>query len=1056
MKRVYGYVAVVFLCGFFLAACGYKPDPGLQIKELTVNYRVNPVGIDENPVFSWKMESQEQAIKQTAYQILVSNSLEELEQENYIWDSGKVATEISVAIPYFGEKLEEEQDYFWQVRVWDNKDRMAVSETALFEMGKLEQDWEKAVWITCAPSDEEKEAVHYTEYDISYDFRLPNTSTGFVWGAESGKDGRYYLWQFDTKNERTTLSLFYMESERVLDSESILLEEASEDFIKSSHTVKISVRDGKANTYVDDQPVSLNKSLPVSDLGGVGLWVARGEKDCFYDNILVQDEQGKVIWEEDFSEEKKHIFSPYYVKIEDGWCCVDDGYLGASGFEEPAPMFRKEFETQTEKEVCRARLYASAFGIYDIWVNGTDICEEYAAPGQSVYSGEVYYRTYDITNYLQKGENTIGFMLGHGRYDRAKGTWGEELSLCAQLVVYYEDGSREVVGTDESWQTWDNGPVRSNDLYSGEYYNANYEVTDWSQNSGNTIGWKSALKNEDKEKILKKAASAPGVICIDQLDTVSLWEPKEGEYVFDFGQNFNGVCQLQLTGKAGETVVIRYAEALNEEDLINGMDKPGTIWNRNLATADNTDYYTFSKDGEITYTPSFAYRGFRYVQVSGLAEEPSAEDAKALVLSTDNHRTGYFTCSDENMNRLYEAIYWSQLSNYVDIPTDCPQRDERLGWTGDAQVYAHTGALYADTYLFMEKYIDTLRQGQNADGSYPQISPLSETIGGSNGWSDAGVILVWEMYQQFGDQRIIEENLEAMCRYADYLVTTSDDYIREGLGYNDHNAVSYPEDACMNTAQCAYVMRLLSKMCMTVGQTQLSDKYGDLFARYRQAWQERYLREDGSIGNWLQSEYVIALAYGLYPESLEEAGAEKLRISVEAGGYHVGTGYVATPHLLPLLCDYGYVEEAYRLVQQDEYPSWNYMLSKGATTLTEGWWTYYEEEGKTGINGSLNHVALGSVAEWYYTHILGIRQDEKMPGYQHFYLEPVVGGDLTYAKGSYDSRYGTIESEWTVEGGKITYRFVIPANTSATVTLPHEDYRDMELGSGSYEFVIGH
>lgn len=469
MKRVYGYVAVMLLCGFLFAACGYKPEPELQIKDLTVNYKVNPIGIDEAPVFSWKLESQEQELKQTAYQILVSDSPEELEGENYIWNSGKVAAETSVAIPYFGEELEEEQDYYWKVRVWDNKDRRAVSETALFEMGKIEQDWEKADWITCASFDEKQETVNYTEYDISYDFKVPNTSTGFVWGAESGKNGRYYLWQIDTRNEKPALSLLYMDGEGVLESETILLEEETKDFIERPHTIKISVRNKTAATYVDDQAVSLDKSLPVSELGGIGLWVSRGEKDCLYDNILIQDAQGKVIWKEDFSEEKEHIFSPYYLKTEDGLCRTDDGFIGVSGYEEPAPMFRKEFETQEGKEIQRARLYAAAFGIYDAWINGKDICTEYAAPGQSVYSREVYYRTYDVTDALQEGGNTIGFMLGHGRYNRAKGTWGEELSLCAQLVIYYSDGSRQVVGTDESWLSWGNGPVRSNDLYSGEY-----------------------------------------------------------------------------------------------------------------------------------------------------------------------------------------------------------------------------------------------------------------------------------------------------------------------------------------------------------------------------------------------------------------------------------------------------------------------------------------------------------------------------------------------------------------------------------------------------------
>ena len=648
--------------------------------------------------------------------------------------------------------------------------------------------------------------------------------------------------------------------------------------------------------------------------------------------------------------------------------------------------------------------------------------------------------------------------MGHGRYDRAKGQWGDELALCAQVVIRYQDGTKQIVGTDSTWSVCMDGPIRNDDLYYGEYYDASYEQKDWAfpgfdeKKNGK---WNKAECYTMQAEPVKRAVIDNGVKCIEVLSPVSLSEPVEGIYVYDFGQNFNGICKVQLTGKAGQTVTMRYAEYLNEEDLLRRDDEIGTIWTRNLCTADNTDYYTFKEDGTIVYSPTFSYRGFQYLQISGVETAPTLDEVKGILLATDNTRNGEFECSDENINRLYEAIYYAQLSNYVDIPTDCPQRDERLGWTGDAQVFTYTGSMNAYTANFMYKYLNALKVSQNEDGSYPQIAPWAETNGGANGWSDAGIIIVWEMYQQYGNKQVIADNLSAMCRYMDYLVNTSNEFLRKEKNYNDHNAISYMDDTCCNTAQCTYVAKLLSRMCGIVGEKELQEKYTQIYEKYLNVWQTNFLREDGGIGNWLQSEYVIALAYGLYPKELEQAGAEKLKIAVEASDHHIATGYITTPHILSVLCKYGYVETAYKVMQKTGYPSWNHMFEQGITALSEGWHTIsVDENGMKNINGSLNHVALGAVGQWFYTDVLGIRRDVDNPGYKHFYLEPQVGGGLTYAKGSYDSIHGKIESAWEMTDEGIRFQFVIPANTSATVTLPKEEYRGMELEAGSYEFVI--
>lgn len=1038
-----------------LAGCTRQQDNATKIYDLKVNNCINPIGIDSEPVFSWKLQDDKAGQKQTACQLLVSKSRKDLQAKQYVWDSGKVESDISVAIAYQGDMLEEDTEYVWQVNVWDVDGKKHSSEVSDFSVGKLSTHWENTEWISFKDKINAKGIFLSSEYTISYKFRMDRTATGFIWGADKGRYGDYQLAKFDATGETVIFEMQKMHDEVELGTQRMELESLkSEDFIANEHQVQIVVKEDSASTSLDGMEivrVDIDEIIPIA---AIGLFVERGSLNAWYDDILVTNIENEVLYQESFNRDTEHIFSPYYLKVEDGWARADSGFVVVSGYEVPAPMFRKQFTT-ADKKIVSAKVYATALGIYDISVNGIDICEDYASPGQSYYYNEVYYRTYDISSAIVNGENAIGILLGHGRYDRAKEAWGEKIALYAQILIQYEDGEKQVIGTDDTWRVYSDGPVRSDDIYSGEYYDANYEVKDWSTVNCDETTWEYAAEYELSNEIQIKAAISNSVQVLDTIYPKSVEEPLKGVYVYDFGQNFNGVCSIRMKGKAGQTATIRYAEFVNLPELEGKDDNIGTVYTRNLLTADNTDYYTFASDEEIVYTPSLTYRGFRYMQISGLEQAPVLEDVQGLVVATNNERTGFFECSDENMNRLYNSIYWTQLSNYVDIPTDCPQRDERFGWTGDAQVFAHTGALNANTENFMRQYLASLRSGQTEEGAYLQVSPDWKTSGGSNGWSDAGIILVWEMYQQFGDKQVIRENLEAMCKYVDYLVSTSKEFIREYRSYNDHNSISRMDDTSCNTAQCAYVMNMLAELCQVIGEEELAGKYQDYFEQYRKAWQEHYLNEDGSIGSWLQTEYVLALAYGLYPEELEQAGAEKLKISIEASDYHVTTGYITTPHLLKTLCKYGYADIAYKMVQQTGYPSWNEMLDNGSTTMTEQWNSVERNtDGTISINGSLNHLGLGSMGEWFYTEILGIKRDENNVAYKHFYLQPYAGGSLSYARGAYESMYGKIVSEWYVEEDMVRYHFEIPANTSATLTIEGSEYQDVELISGSYDFEV--
>lgn len=1057
MEKIKKYFGILIL--LFLLGCGSKEEipKDTQITELTTNYEVNPLGIDGTPVFGWKMVSTKSNQKQSSYQILVSNTIENLERGNYIWDSGRREDNKSVSIKYEGKELLSEEKYFWKVLVWDKDGEKYSSSVSTFEMGKNGDVWKDTNWIT-NPIVGKKNTQGHDNFisEINYEFQMEETDTGFVWGAENGQYKEHYIWKIIATRGMIELEITRHsteDSEEII--ENVIVSQDIEKFIRESHQIKIIVKEEKADTYLDDNLISSEIDLECTEIKGVGLWVTRGEKNAWYDNIQVKNIEGTIVYEEDF-QHKNTIFSPLYIKVEGGRGRADSGYIITPGGEEPAPMFRKNFETIPGKKIESARLYASSLGIYDIFMNGNDINPLYGAPGQSVYNKEIYYRTYDMTDYLQEGGNTIGFMLGHGRYDRANASWGEQLALYAQLVIKYEDGNIQRIGTDNSWSVSDHSPIRNDDLYSGEYYDANYEQANWSQYNflEDKDLWKKAVTYDLEQESELLAAPDAGIKAIEVLTPISVKEPLKGTYVVDFGKNFNGICELEIQGKKGDIVVMRHGEYLNTESLENKDDEIGTVWTRNLCNADNTDYYVFKEDGSIVYSPRFSYRGFRYLQITGLTQEPEIKNIRGIVITTDNKRNGYFECSDENINLLYNTIYTSQLSNYVDIPTDCPQRDERLGWTGDAQVFAYTGALNSNIANFMEKYVDFLRISQLENGSYQQIVPFEDAIGGSNGWSDAGIIIVWELFQQYGNLELIEENLPAMMKYIDYLVSTSENFLRKEKGYNDHNALSYLDDTCCNTAQCAYVSGLLAKMCEFIGEKDLAQKYKDIQEKYVVVWRQNFLRDDGAIGNWTQSEYALALGYGLYPENLGKLGAEKLNFSIEQSNYHISTGYITSPLILTQLCKYGYIETAYKMIQKKEYPSWNYMVEK-TSSLTESWFTIKEnEEGNTKITGSLNHVALGAVGQWFYTDILGIKRDEKTPAYQHFYLEPCIGGGLSYAKGSYDSVYGKIESSWEIEEEKIKFQFVIPANTTATLTLPGEEYRGVELGSGEYEFVL--
>jgi len=1053
LKKRWMYAAAI-LCVLFLAAGAgalfylRKEDSGgTSVRMLTVDRKENPVGVAFQDIsFGWQMESTENGKKQSAYRIVVAQTEAELKRQKYLWDSGKVETDLSAYIPYEGEELEGSKRYYWNVQVWDEKGQLVKgAETAHFDTCAEAASWQDVKWIS-AP-DLPVQETRAEEFHVSFRVCMERGCASFIWGADQGEYGKRYRMELDASQENVICRVLFEDNKQIVRQEETQLDTTSESFVGRSVGVDIYVERDKVSVYLSGEEVT-QCAIEGCALQGYGFYQDRSTVTAYYDDLVIRDSSGGILVQEDFEDPEDTVFAPLKITVEDGRLKVRHQYVLAQIQDKPAPLFRQEFTIN--KKVERAYLYAVSVGIYEPYLNGGKVGDRYFASGKQAFREQMKYDSYEVTESLKEGENVIGFSLGHGWYDRGGYSNTGRLGVKAQLVIRYEDGSTQIIGTDETWQCYTDGPIRSDDMYNGEFYDAGKEQKGWNDIGFDAEGWQGAVCDMIEEPDMELTPNRlEGIGCIETLVPVSRTEPKEGVYVYDFGQEFTGIVSLTgLKGKSGDCITILYGEALNDEKMTASDDVSGTVWRDNLLMAQNTDYYIL--DGDTgDYEPSFVCRAFRYVQIEGLSEALEPQNMKAFVLSGVRKETGSFTSSNEEINKLYENILWTQRSNYLDIPSDCPQRDERLGWSGDAQIFARSGAYNGDLYHFMDNYLYYLRESQNEEGAYADIVPNRQCGYGNNGWGDAGITITWYHYLQYGDKRIILDNYEAMCRYVEYLVNTSEDFVRTKQAYGDHNPISDTPQDVTNTALCAYVSGLLGKMAGIIGEEEDAAYFTEIFGRYKEAWQKNFVKENGSIECWTQTAYTLGLAFDLFDDKREMA-AGHLSTCVSYTENHLNTGYIGTQFVLPALADNGMAEQAYTVLEQKTYPSWLYMVENGATTVYERWNGYEEQEnGEYLLQGSLNHCGLGSVNEFLFRYVLGIEADENEPGFKHIILRPMAGGTLTYAKGSYESVYGTIESEWEkTEEGVIIYHTVIPANTSATFIFPNGETK--ELASGEH------
>lgn len=722
---------------------------------------------------------------------------------------------------------------------------------------------------------------------------------------------------------------------------------------------------------------------------------------------------------------------------------------------QPCPLFRKDFKI--EDKIKAARLYISALGLYELTLNGDRVGDYYFTPGWTSYHNRLQYQTYDLTDLLNRGNNTLGVMLGNGWYkgdlmwNDKRNFYGKKTAFLLQLELSYQDGRKEIITSDQSWKTTA-GPVLMSEIYHGETYDARQESAGWSQPGYNDQSW-SAVKVLAKGKQHLIAQENEPVKQITELKAKEIFTTPAGEKVIDLGQNMVGWVRFRVEGQAGEEVILKHSEVL---------DQNGNFYTGNLRSARQTVKYILKGEGVETFEPHFTFQGFRYLKLEKYPGEPSLSDFTGVVLHSAMERIGDFSCSNQLVNQLFENIIWGQKGNFLDLPTDCPQRDERLGWTGDAQVFAQTASYNMNVALFFTKWLRDLKAEQAENGAVPVVIPdpelnLSEDAEkiipvaskeSSAAWGDAAVIVPWILYLSYADQRILSDQYESMKAYIDYIRQQGDnEYLwNTGFHFGDWVALDATEnsykgatsDDFVATAYYAYSTRLLVKVAELLGKNNDVKKYSQLLQRIIDNFQQEFVTPNGRLSEPTQTAHVLALYFDLVKTEDRERLSDQLAEYVAQRDGHLTTGFVGTPYLCHVLSNNGYPELAYKLLEREEYPSWLYSVTKGATTIWEHW-DGIKEDGSfwPDAMNSFNHYAYGSIGDWLYQVVAGLNTDQLQPGFKKSIITPQPGGSLTSARASINSIYGRIESDWKISGQQMKVKVTIPANTTAIVVLPN-------------------
>ena len=757
-------------------------------------------------------------------------------------------------------------------------------------------------------------------------------------------------------------------------------------------------------------------------------------KKTYYWQVRIRDNQGNSSAWSEVQRWEMGLVDPHNWSarwIEPGR--VTDGKVG------PPPVFFKDFNIPSN--IQSARLYVTSHGIYEVMLNGQNISENLFNPGWTSYNKRLQYQTYDVTALLKKGKNESLVTVGDGWYrgflewNRKRNFYGKEVALLYQLEIELTDGTKLTINSDSTWRSSFDGPIRFSDIYNGETIDTRIG------NDVTSIKWNDGVRMMDYGFDHLVAQQGPAVKRHEHLKAISIVESKKGTRIVDFGQNLVGWVRIHVKGNKGDTLVLHHAEVL---------DKDGDLYTQNLRTAAQEN--KFILNGEDQWIePSFTFQGFRYIRLSGAASRyVGKENLTAVAIYSDMKPTGSFTSSNDLVNQLQSNIQWGQKSNFLDVPTDCPQRDERLGWTGDAQVFFNTAAYNMDVDLFFRKWLNDVQADQYDNGNVPAVVPMTtrKVNDGSAGWADVATIIPWHHFIVYGDTSLLKHQYQSMKKWVDFIKSESEEdlwkrtaHYGDWLFYtmdNDRDGKAALTDKTL-IAQAFYAASTqnLIHAANVLDYKEDTDRYTELLSRIKAAFLREFVTPSGRLVSSSQTAYVLALNFDLLPEDMRVQAAQRLVDNIKQYNYHITTGFLGTPYISHVLSRFGYHDVAFKLLLQETYPSWLYPVKKGATTIWERW-DGIKNNGdfQTASMNSFNHYAYGAVGDWMYKVILGMRPDDSAPAYKHVYITPHIGGDITYAKGSLQTKYGLVVSDWKVENKTMHLRVSIPANVRATITFP--------------------